>query len=139
MFIGTFEYNMDSKNRVVIPAKFREELGEDFYVSKGINGCLFVQSKENWETFVGKLNSLPMSKATKLTRFFCSGADQPVPNTQGRIILPDHLRKYAEIEKEVTLIGNADRVEIWSTAKWQQEMSAHEDDEVFNVLEESGI
>lgn len=131
MFIGTYQHNIDIKGRIIMPAKFREELGESFYVTKGINNCLFVLSDEQWGQFIAKITAQPVSKASGLTRFFCAGAEKAMPNAQGRILIPDHLRKYAEIEKEVTVIGTGNRVEIWNTDKWDAFNMQNQD----NILE----
>ena len=105
MLIGQYQHNIDAKNRVIVPAKFREDLGERFYVTKGLDGCLFVLSEEGWK---------------RLQRFFFSGAAEVEPDKQGRILIPQPLRDYASIEKDVTFIGTGDRAEIWSTECWTQ-------------------
>ena len=102
MLIGQYQHNIDAKNRVIVPAKFREDLGERFYVTKGLDGCLFVLSEEGWK------------------RLFFSGAAEVEPDKQGRILIPQPLRDYASIEKDVTFIGTGDRAEIWSTECWTQ-------------------
>ena len=115
MLIGQYQHNIDAKNRVIVPAKFREDLGERFYVTKGLDGCLFVLSEEGWKRLQDKIVAMPMSKARQLQRFFFSGAAEVEPDKQGRILIPQPLRDYASIEKDVTFIGTGDRAEIWST------------------------
>lgn len=139
MFIGSYQHNIDAKGRVIIPAKFREELGESFYVTMGINNCLFVLSKEQWDLFLDKLASQPISTATDIVRFFCAGATEAVPNAQGRILLPEHLRKYAGIDKDVTVIGSGNRVEIWSTDKWNEYLESQTQQSIKNAMELLGI
>ncbi len=120
MLIGQYQHNIDVKNRVIVPAKFREDLGERFYVTKGLDGCLFVLSSEGWKRLQDKIVAMPMSKARQLQRFFFSGAAEVEPDKQGRILIPQPLREYASIEKDVTFIGTGDRAEIWSTESWTQ-------------------
>ena len=115
MLIGQYQHNIDAKNRVIVPAKFREDLGERFYVTKGLDGCLFVLSEAGWKRLQDKIVAMPMSKARQLQRFFFSGAAEVEPDKQGRILIPQPLRDYASIEKDVTFIGTGDRAEIWST------------------------
>ncbi|MFR9228803.1 MAG: division/cell wall cluster transcriptional repressor MraZ [Acutalibacteraceae bacterium] len=119
MLIGQYQHNIDAKNRVIVPAKFREDLGERFYVTKGLDGCLFVLSEEGWKRLQDKIVAMPMSKARQ-QRFFFSGAAEVEPDKQGRILIPQPLRDYASIEKDVTFIGTGDRAEIWSTECWTQ-------------------
>ena len=120
MLIGQYQHNIDAKNRVIVPAKFREDLGERFYVTKGLDGCLFVLSEEGWKRLQDKIVAMPMSKARQLHRLFFSGAAEVEPDKQGRILIPQPLRDYASIEKDVTFIGTGDRAEIWSTECWTQ-------------------
>ena len=120
MLIGQYQHNIDAKNRVIVPAKFREDLGERFYVTKGLDGCLFVLSEEGWKRLQDKIVAMPMSKARQLQRFFFSGAAEVEPDKQGRILIPQPLRDYASIEKDVTFIGTGDRAEIWSIECWTQ-------------------
>ena len=120
MLIGQYQHNIDAKNRVIVPAKFREDLGERFYVTKGLDGCVFVLSEEGWKRLQDKIVAMPMSKARQLQRFFFSGAAEVEPDKQGRILIPQPLRDYASIEKDVTFIGTGDRAEIWSTECWTQ-------------------
>lgn len=120
VLIGEYQVNADAKGRVAVPAKFREDLGACFYITKGLDGCLFVLSQTEWEILEKKIGSMPISKARSLQRFFFSGAAQAQPDKQGRILLPQPLREFAELDKEITFIGAGNRCEIWSSAKWQQ-------------------
>lgn len=120
MLIGEYQHNIDIKGRVAVPNKFRDDLGLCFYVTKGLDGCLFVLSQNEWEILEKKIGSMPISKARSLQRFFFSGAAQVQPDKQGRILLPQPLRDYASLNKEITFIGTGNRVEIWSTEKWKE-------------------
>jgi len=135
MFIGTYQHSIDNKGRVIMPAKFREELGESFYITMGINNCLFVLSKESWDGFLDKLSGQPISKATDISRFFCAGAVEAVPNAQGRVLIPENLRKYADIGKDVTVVGVGSRVEIWSTDRWNDYLEKQSQDSIMSAME----
>lgn len=118
MLIGEYQHNIDAKGRVIVPAKFREDLGEHFYVTKGLDCCLFVLSAAEWKRLQDKISAMPISKSRGLQRFFFSGAAEVEPDKQGRILLPQHLREHAGLEKDVTVIGASSRAEIWDSARW---------------------
>ncbi len=118
MLIGEYQHNIDPKGRVIVPSRFREDLGEHFYLTKGLDGCLFVLSPEGWRKLQEKVSAMPVSKARGLQRFFFSGAADAEPDKQGRILIPQNLRAYASLERDVTFIGASSRAEIWDTAKW---------------------
>ena len=118
MLIGEFQHTIDSKGRVIVPARFREDLGDRFYVTKGLDGCLFVLSPKEWNRLQEKISAMPISKARGLQRFFFSGAVEAQPDRQGRILLPQTLRNYAGLVKDVTFIGASNRAEIWNTDSW---------------------
>lgn len=120
MLLGEYKHSIDSKGRIIIPAKFREKLGEHFIVTRGLDGCLFGYSLEEWEKVEEKLQELPMAKrdARKFTRFFYSAATECKIDKQGRINLPQTLIDFAELEKTSYLIGVSNRMEIWSQEKW---------------------
>ena len=120
MLIGEYQHNMDQKGRVTIPAKFREDLGDCFYVTKGLDGCLFVLSAAEWQRLQDRVKAMPISKSVALHRFFFSGAAEVEPDKQGRILLPQQLRDYAGLDKDVTVAGVSSRAEIWDTARWQK-------------------
>ena len=116
MFMGEFHHNIDDKARLVMPSKFREELGDSFVITRGLEGCLFVYSKDEWQTLVDKLKRLPFTKkdARAFLRFFLSGAQECSFDKQGRIAVPSPLVNYANLKKECVVIGVNDRLEIWS-------------------------
>ncbi len=118
MLIGEFQHNIDAKGRVIVPARFREDLGETFYVAKGLDKCLFVFPPAEWARLQARICAMPISKARKLQRFFFSGAAELVPDRQGRVLIPQPLREYAGLVKDVTFIGAGGRAELWSTARW---------------------
>lgn len=120
--MGQYEHTIDAKGRVIIPAKFREELGEKFVLTKGLDNCLFVYSLEEWKNIEAKLKTLPLTKkdARAFTRFFLAGAVECEIDKQGRILIPANLREHAKIEKDVIFIGVSTRVEIWSKEVWEE-------------------
>lgn len=119
MLIGEYRHNIDDKGRIIIPSKFREEIGMKFVVTRGLDGCLFVYSMDNWNKIVSKLQTLPFTKkdARTFMRFFLSSATVCEFDKQGRINLTNSLILYAGIQKECTIIGVNDRLEIWATEK----------------------
>ncbi len=135
MLMGEFQHNMDAKGRVTIPARFREDLGEKFYVTKGLDDCLFVLSSQQWERLLEKMASLPLAKARNLQRFFFSGASEAEPDKQGRILIPPQLREYAGLTKDVTVIGAAARAEIWDTERWRQYNEGQTQESILDAME----
>lgn len=143
MFMGEYNHSIDAKGRLIVPAKFREVLGEEFVVTKGLDGCLFVYPQAEWRNFEEKLKSLPLTNknARQFTRFFLAGAATCEVDKQGRILLPQVLREFAELEKEVVLVGVASRIEIWSSKRWNECMEAYDEDmdEVAENMESLGF
>lgn len=135
MLIGEYQHNFDPKGRVIVPAKFREDLGDCFYVTKGLDGCLFVLSPKEWTRLQEKISAMPISKARGLQRFFFSGAVEVVPDKQGRILIPQVLREYASLAKDVTFIGASNRVEIWDTGTWKQFNSTLTQDSIAEAMD----
>ncbi len=120
MFIGEYHHTIDEKGRIIIPAKFREELGNNFIITRGIENCLFVYSKENWAKITDKLSSLPFTKkdARTFNRFFMSGATDVELDKQGRVNISKPLIDYASLSKDCVIIGTGDRLEVWSQESW---------------------
>lgn len=120
VFQGEFQHGLDAKGRLILPAKIREELGTQFVLTKGMDGCLFIFPPESWENFAGKLNALPTSsrQARKLKRYFIGSSIECETDKQGRFLIPPVLRSFAEIDKEVSVLGVSDRIELWSTEKY---------------------
>lgn len=138
--MGTYDHSIDAKGRVIVPAKFREELGDSFVVTLGLDGCLFVYPQEDWEDFVKQLRELPGSKeARKLQRYFMAGAASCELDKQGRTLIPATLREFAQMKKEVVLTGMADRIEIWSKEKWIENNSYEDMDDIAASMQELGL
>lgn len=119
-FFGEHRFNMDSKGRITLPARFREELGEGFYVTRGYDKCLSIYDNENWQLFKARLMKYPDTNksARFLKRTFLSGVDKPVPDKQGKILISMSHREYASLIKEVVIIGAGDHIEIWNQENW---------------------
>jgi MraZ protein len=122
MFIGEYQHGIDNKNRIIIPSKFREALGDAFILTKGLDGCLYAYTLDEWKTLEEKLKRLPLTNkdARAFGRFFFSGANEVNIDKQGRALIPQNLLEYASIEKEIVSIGVSTRIEIWSKEKWNQ-------------------
>ncbi|MBM7095874.1 MULTISPECIES: division/cell wall cluster transcriptional repressor MraZ [Alteribacter] len=129
MFMGEYRHNIDEKGRMIIPAKFRENLGSSFVVTRGLDQCLFVYPEEEWRHLEQKLKTLPFTKkdARAFTRFFFSGATECELDKQGRANIASVLRSYAKLEKECVIIGVSNRVEIWSKEIWEEYVAESED------------
>ncbi len=140
-FMGEYNHTVDTKGRLIIPAKFRESLGEEFIVTKGLDGCLFVFPKDEWQIFEDKLRTLPLTQksARKFTRFFMGAAVTCELDKQGRILLPQSLREFAKLEKDVVLSGNLNRIEIWSKAAWTETNAYDDMDDIAEQMSDLGL
>ena len=120
MFIGEYQHTVDNKGRIIMPSKFREGLGHNFIMTKGLDNCLFVYPTEEWERLEKKLRTLPLTNknARAFVRFFFAGATECILDKQGRILIPNNLREYAKLDKDVVIIGVAERIEIWAKEEW---------------------
>lgn len=118
--MGEFQHNFDTKGRIIVPSKFREELGERFVVTRGLDKCLFAYPMSEWAILEEKLKKLPLTKkdARAFTRFFFSGAVECEVDKQGRINIPQPLRNYAGLDKECVVIGVSNRIEFWASENW---------------------
>ena len=131
MFIGEYEHSVDAKGRVIMPAKLREDIGEKFILTKGLDGCLFAYSQTEWTNFEEKLKTLPLTNknARDFVRFFLSGAIECEIDKQGRFLIPGNLRAYSKLDKEIVILGVGTRIEIWNKETWNnsaEDISADE-------------
>lgn len=128
MFSGMSNHSIDAKGRIVLPAKFREELGESFYLARGFgNNCVQVLSKEQFDALSAKIQALPANKAMALQYVFTASAVEVTPNAQGRVIIPQPLREFAGLDGEALVIGMNTRLEIWSKQKFESFMASQND------------
>lgn len=141
MFMSEYNHTIDTKGRLIIPSKFRDQLGDEFVVTKGMDGCLFVYANEDWNAFEQKLTSLPLinKEARKFARFFLAGAAQVEVDKQGRILLPANLRDFAGLEKDVVLVGVGSRIEIWSRENWENMDADSNMDDIAATMESLGL
>ena len=132
MFIGEYEHSVDVKGRVIMPAKLREDIGETFILTKGLDGCLFAYSQTEWTNFEEKLKTLPLTNknARDFVRFFLSGAIECEIDKQGRFLIPGNLRDYAKLDKEIVILGVGTRIEIWDKQIWQKDADNISADEI---------
>lgn len=140
MFMGEFNHSIDAKGRIIIPAKFREDLGDIFYITLGLDGCLFAYPKEEWLLFVEKLKTLPGTKeARQLQRYFMSCAAECEVDKQGRILIPAKLREAAAMDKDIVFVGVLNKVEIWSKERWDNNNEYDNVDAIAEHMSEYGI
>ncbi|MDE2100551.1 MAG: division/cell wall cluster transcriptional repressor MraZ [Patescibacteria group bacterium] len=143
MFIGEFKHSVDTKGRVAVPAKFRNQISSGAIITRGLDRCLFVFTEADWEVLAQKIVALPLAQANSraFARLMLSGASSAELDSQGRILIPDYLRKYADLGKSVKVIGVYNRVEIWDEAAWQKyrEKTESAGDEIAEKLGELGI
>lgn len=141
MFMSEYTHSIDTKGRVIVPAKFRESLGNEFVITQGLDGCLFVFPNEEWNAFEEKLKSLPMSNkdARKFVRFFLAGAATVELDKQGRILIPTVLRGFAGLEKDVVVVGVGSRVEIWDKSRWDEATTFSDMDEIAEHMSDLGL
>ena len=141
MLIGEYEHSLDAKGRLILPAKLRIDMGEKFIVTKGLDGCLFAFSQNEWLNFEEKLKSLPLSdkNARNFVRFFLSGATECELDKQGRFLIPNNLRSAANLEKEAIIIGVGTRLEIWNKSTWENMDDNISADEIADNMTMLGI
>lgn len=122
VFIGEFHHSLDTKSRLIVPAKFRTDLGRKFVMTRGLEGCLFVFPEEHWNVIAEKISALPLMKkdARKFSRMFLSGATEVEVDKSGRFVIPAVLSEYANLMKECAIIGVQNRLEIWDKQRWQE-------------------
>ena len=120
MFIGEHQHSLDEKGRIIIPSKFRADLGLEFVMTKGLDNCLFIYPKSEWSILEEKLKTLPLTNkdARAFVRFFFSGASESTLDKQGRVLIPANLREHSKLDKDAVIIGVSTRLEIWSKDQW---------------------
>ena len=141
MLIGEFEHTLDTKGRISMPAKLKKDIGDSFILTKGLDGCLFAFSMEEWLNFETKLKTLPLSdkNSRNFVRFFLSGATECEIDKQGRFLIPNNLREAASLIKEAVIIGVGTRIEIWDKSMWNSKDKEISADEIAQNLVMLGI
>ena len=151
MFMGEYSHTIDAKGRMIIPSKFREELGEEFVLTKGLDGCLSIYPKDEWKNFEEKLKALPLNDknaraflrffvaSATMCRFFVASATMCELDRQGRVLVPQTLREFAGLSKDVVLTGNLTRIEVWSKEKWLENSNYEDMDAIAQGMQDMGI
>ena len=141
MFMGEYSHSVDAKGRLIVPAKFREQLGDQFVVTKGVDGCLYVYSQEEWKRIEEKFRevNLTTKDARKFMRFFFAGAAMCEVDKQGRILIPSVLRDFTGLEKDVVLVGVLSKIEIWDKDRYADASSYDDMDEIVEHMAELGL
>lgn len=142
MFIGEYQHALDTKNRMIVPSKLRDDLGNKFVITKGLDSCLYIYPITEWQILEQKMKTLPLTNkdARAFVRFFFSGACEIEMDKQGRGVIPQNLKEYAGIEKEIVSIGVLTRIEIWGKEKWKSYNDSDVDfDSIAEKMENLGI
>ena len=137
--IGSYQHSLDAKSRVIIPTKFREALGDTFYLTYGTNGCIFVLPESQWNAIEEKINSLPITEAAEFQRNFYAMASEGVPDKQGRVLIPQDLREYASLTKDVTIAGAGNRVELWDSQRWNERRNSSGNKDIWEIMSALGL
>ena len=139
MLSGEYSHTLDAKNRLILPAKLREELGSDIVLTKSVDSCVSLYTKESWRAFTEKLDVLPDTETRHVKRFLYSAAFETTIDAQGRLLIPPHLCQYAGLTKNVKVIGVGNRVEIWNADTWEQTISSVDLNQVIATMEKLGL
>ena len=140
MFTGEYEHSVDSKGRIIMPSKYREALADEFVVTLGLDGCLFIYPNEEWEKFVLQLKDLPGNKeARQLQRYFLAGAATVEMDKQGRFLIPAKLREAAGLTKDIVTVGVLTKLELWSKDKWEANNIYENMDEIAEHMSEFNL
>ncbi len=140
MFMGEYNHTIDTKGRIIVPSKFRESLGDEFVVTQGLDGCLFVYPNDEWLNFITELKNLPGNKdARQLQRYFMAGAATCEVDKQGRILIPNKLREQAALEKDIVFVGVLSKIEIWSKERWESNNDYGDMDQIAEHMAELGL
>ena len=140
MFMGEYNHTIDAKGRLIVPTKFREQLGEAFVITKGNDGCLAIYTNEAWETFLGKIQTLPANNHIRTyVRNIVGSSVEVVTDKQGRILVPGNLREHAGLDKDVGLVGVIDKVEVWDKERWGAQTNISNMDDIAEEMAELGL
>ena len=128
MFFGHNRHLIDPKGRIILPAKYREGLGDKFFITRGLDPCLLVYPEAEWKAFEDKIRALPLSSGAKIQRFFFGNTDEASCDKQGRVLVSDNLKSYAKLDKEIIILGVGNRLEIWDAATYDKDVESCADD-----------
>ena len=138
-FVGSYSHSLDAKKRVFIPAKFREELGETFYITRKFDAYLSVYTSEGWEAYLEKIEKLPESVAAEIQDFILGGAQKCTVDSSGRIIIDERLQKHARINKNVVFVGAGRQIRIWAEELWEEREQTRDFEKMRAILGEYGL
>ena len=138
-FVGSYSHSLDAKKRVFIPAKFREELGETFYITRKFDTYLSVYTSDDWDTYIEKIEKLPESIGSEIQDFILGGAQKCTLDGSGRIIIEDRLLKHAKIDKNIVFVGAGKQIRVWSEELWNEREETRDFEKMRDILREYGL
>ena len=138
-FVGSYTHSLDSKKRVFVPAKFREDLGDTFFITRKLDTYLSIYTEEEWTAYLQKLEKLPESVAAEVQEFILGGAQKCVPDNSGRIIIDDKLLKHAGITKNIVFVGAGRQIRVWAEELWNEREQNRDFEKMRDILREFGL
>ena len=138
-FVGSFKHSLDAKKRVFIPSKFREELGDEFYITRKFHDYLSIYTADDWEDFVDRISKLPEADAEELQDFVLGSAQKCVPDSSGRIILDEKLLKLVGIEKNIAFVGTGRQIRVWAEEVWNEREQNRDYDKMREIMRQYGL
>ena len=138
-FVGSYNHSLDAKKRVFVPAKFREDLGEVFYITRKFDTYLSIYTADDWDAYIEKIEKLPESIAAEIQDFILGGAQKCSPDSNGRIIIEDRLLKHASIDKNVVFVGAGKQIRVWSEELWEEREQKRDFEKMRDILKEFGL
>ena len=138
-FVGTYNHTLDSKKRVFIPSKFRDELGDEFYITRKFHDYLSIYTAEDWEDYVDKISKLPEADAEELQDFVLGAAQKCVPDASGRIILDERLLKHARIDKNIAFVGAGRQIRVWAEEVWNEREQNRDYSKMRDIMRQYGL
>ena len=138
-FVGSYSHTMDSKKRVFIPSKYRDDLGEEFYITRKFDSYLSIYTAEDWDAYVEKISALPEADAEEFQDFILGAAQKCVPDASGRIILDEKLIKHARIEKNIVFVGAGKQIRVWAEELWNERESGRDYEKMREIMRKYGL
>jgi MraZ protein len=138
-FVGTYNHTLDSKKRVFIPSKFRDELGDEFYITRKFNDYLSIYTAEDWEEYVDKISKLPEADAEEFQDFILGAAQKCVPDSSGRLILDERLLKHAKIDKSIAFVGAGRQIRVWAEEVWNEREQNRDYNKMRDIMRQYGL
>ena len=139
MLIGQVQHSLDAKGRLIIPQRFRSDLGDRFVATRGLDGCVSLYPLEEWDRLAAQIRSAPIAEGRTMQRYFFGFAEEQQPDSQGRVLISAKLRQLAGLQKEVVIVGVESHVEVWDAQAWERVEGSVEDEDVIAALSRSGV